>query len=128
MCDQLTNAVVSAFATLKAVAGVAVIYRRQVDDTEISLTAVRGKTELETQEANGLHTRANVADFLVVAADLIVDGERFEPEAGDRITETLNGETLTHEVMSPGGTMDAWTWSDAGRSVIRLHTKLVNRS
>lgn len=56
-------------------------------------------------------------DYLIPAADL-----GFEPERGDRITETINGTPTVYEIVAPLDEPD-WRWSDSGETRYRVHTK-----
>ena len=48
-----------------------------------------------------------------------------EPQEGDRIVRTVNGDALTLEVMRPGTGEPAWRYSDSSRTLFRLHLKRV---
>jgi hypothetical protein len=48
-----------------------------------------------------------------------------EPQDGDRITETLNGEPVTWEVC-PRDREPCWVWADSDHTRIRVHTRRVD--
>jgi hypothetical protein len=63
-------------------------------------------------------------DFLVAAADLVLGGNEIEPQAGDKIRETVDGTTYVYEVMAPKGE-PVWRWADGCRVLRRIHSKQV---
>lgn len=105
---------------LEYAAGVTVSYTRS--DTTVSITAVVGQT-LDVSQANtGTLTEYGERDYLIKATEITSLGE---PLIGDRITETLAGSSHVFEVMSPTNGEPAWRWSDAERTVYRVHCKRV---
>ena len=94
-----------------------VTYSRGEDDVEVS--AGRGSTEYTVD--NGLEAFVEPYeshDFLVVAADLVLDDEPIEPERGDIITD---GDENEYEVTAPNG-VDVYSADSFGR-IYRIHTK-----
>ena len=87
----------------------------------IGLAATIGRTRFESTDEYGrvLHTESR--DFLVRAADLMIDGTAVLPRPGDLIIEG----DLHYEVMSPAGEPE-WRWSDVNRSTLRIHTKQID--
>jgi hypothetical protein len=61
-------------------------------------------------------------DFILRAADLVIDGKTITPRSGDKITETIQGNERTYEVM-PAGQLGEASWLTADGSVLRVHTK-----
>lgn len=110
--------------TLQGAGGVSVTYTRGVQS--VTLTAWVGRTAFAQLPGTG--TGAAVIwgdrDYLVPAADLLLGGQVVTPQRGDRITEVIDGASLTFEVMAPGAE-PAWRYSDAGRQTLRVHTKKV---
>ena len=94
-----------------------VTYSRCEDEVEVS--AGRGSTEFSVD--NGLDAFVEPYqshDFLVVAADLELDGAAVEPERGDIITDEDDNE---YEVTAPAG-VDVYSADTFGR-IYRIHTK-----
>jgi hypothetical protein len=60
-------------------------------------------------------------DYLIRAENLPFG----TPRDGDRITETVDGAELTFDVQRPFTGEPAWRWSDAQRTVYRIHCKRV---
>jgi hypothetical protein len=100
----------------------AVTYCRGEELVEVSATV--GRTVFETADAYGVAERSESRDFLILAADLVLDGQAVLPERGDRIRETQYGKTFVYEVMAPGREPH-YRFSDAYRRTLRVHTKQV---
>jgi len=98
-----------------------VTYQRGIDSVVVPATI--GQTVFRFDSQDGATIRTVSRDFLIRAADLILNGLATEPQRGDRITETDGGKTFTYEVMSPGGNEPAWRYSDPYRRTLRIHTK-----
>lgn len=82
-----------------------------------ALNAVIGRAQVDGQDERGLVVSTTFHDFIVSAADLngIVTAP---PEEGDTIQD---GDQL-YEVrpLAPGA--GCWAWSDARKTVYRIHT------
>jgi len=96
-----------------------VVYSRAGDSTEVLATV--GRTTFDVSDEYGIAQHWESRDYLVLAADLAGFGL---PQRGDRITETVSGQTLVYEVLAPGGETP-WRWSDAYHRTLRIHTKQV---
>lgn len=125
MTSPFAIAIAGAADSLLSAAGVAVTYRRGIASVE--LTAVPGQTALEATGEIGVVAQFHTRDYLIRSADLVLSGDQVEPIQGDQIVEVdqASGRTRTYEVMSPGADMPAWRYCDHGRSIIRIHTKLI---
>lgn len=73
------------------------------------------------QEGGGYVTYGD-RDYLIPVAELTINGSRFEPEEGHRITEVIDGVEHKFDVMPPVGE-PSHRYSDPGRTVWRVHTK-----
>lgn len=94
--------------------GVTVVYARGA--TELSITAVPGRSNWEREEADGAIVHADTVDWFIAKADL---GALDEPADGDTIT--YDGRVFT--LMSPSSE-NPWRWCDgANRSRYRVHTR-----
>lgn len=102
---------------LKAHASSAVTYRRGSDEFEIQATV--GRSAFEQTDENGVVLRELATkDWIVSAADMLIDEVAIEPKSGDRITDA-NGKT--YQVTSVGG-QPPWRWSDEFQNMMRIHT------
>ena len=124
MIDVLQDGLTWLRDQLKANASQEVIYRRGAE--EVTLKAVIGRTLLKLDDGyGGVRMEWTDRDFLIAAEDLILGGQRVLPERGDRILETHDGKTLVYEVLAPGNEPE-WRWSDPYRTLLRIHTKLID--
>ena len=100
----------------------AVSYHRGGESVELDATV--GQTIFEVEREFGLE-RVESRDFLIRAADLLIGAAVVEPQAGDRIKETVGADVLVFEVIAPGAE-PPWRYSDPGRKTLRIHTKRVD--
>jgi len=108
---------------LKEHAARTVVYRRGAG--EVSVQATIGRTLLKLDDGyGGVRMEWTDRDFLIHAADLVLNGVAVLPERGDLIRETQGGKVIVYEVMAPGKE-PPWRWSDVFRKVLRVHTKQV---
>jgi len=108
---------------LKMHASRQVIYQRGVYSLTVQATV--GRTLLKLNDGyGGVRMVWTDRDFVIVADDLILGGQKTLPRRGDRIQETADGKTLTYEVLAPGNEPE-WRWSDPYRRLLRIHTKQI---
>jgi len=100
-------------------------YVRGSQTAEVPATV--GKTTFELDDGYGVLVRHESRDFLVLAADLVLDEVPTLPERGDRIRETHGSMTFTYEVTAPGKE-PCWRYSDPYRKTLRIHTREVEES
>lgn len=105
---------------MKAHVGRSVTYRRGGDS--VTVTATIGRTEFELDDEFGVLQKFESRDFLIPAADLVLNSVTVLPERGDEIDETQGGTTYTYEVMAPGKEPH-FRFSDPYRRTLRIHTK-----
>jgi len=101
----------------------AVVYER--DGWAIEVTATRSYRRYDVTDEYGASVRADSTDFLVLADDLRLAGERFAPQAGDRIRVRRGEAVDIYEVMAPGAGMSAAEPADPYTTAWRIHTKHV---
>lgn len=99
-----------------------VTYQRSANSVQIKATV--GRTVFEQADDFGVIQKTESRDFLVLAMDLVLNGERMLPKAGDRIREVQGDQAFVYEVMAPG-TEPPFRYSDAYRQTLRIHTKHV---
>ena len=124
--DTLTNIadiLAQSFQTLASTGGVSIRYVR--GDDVVDLTAVPGSTDYETETSGGIFESHQARDYLVLADDLKIGGDRVKPKRGDEIRETVAGEEVTFPVMALGGSRH-YDFSDPHRQILRVHSKQVN--
>lgn len=91
----------------------------------VEVLATIGRTDFEQVDEFGIVHKVQSRDFLIRAADLVLNAELTLPKAGDRIRETAGAQTFVYEVMAPG-TEPPWRYSDPYRKTLRVHTKHVS--
>lgn len=123
MSDLLADASAWLDQQRTAFMSIAVTYARGTS-TLNNLAASVGKTVFMIDNGVGFTERIEGRDYLVTAADLILDAAVVLPKPGDRIRETQGTKTFSYEVMAPGNE-PAYRYSDPYRKTLRIHTKLV---
>jgi len=124
MTDTIARDLALLRAQRKAHMGTAVTYRRGADSVEV--TATIGETPFRIAQGYGAEIVVRMRDYLIEAADLVLDGAEVLPEAGDRIEEVVGDDTYVHEVMGPGNGEPPWRWSGPDRGTLRVHAKHVD--
>ena len=97
-----------------------VVYQRGEDSVEVPATI--GTTVFNVDDGDGALLKFEARDYLILAADLLLDGNAILPKRGDCIRETSGSQVFTYEVMAPGDE-PCWRWSDGYRQTLRIHTK-----
>jgi len=100
-----------------------VTYVRGAESVELSATL--GQTTYEVADEFGTTVEAKATDFILSAADLVLSGQKSQPQPGDRIRVTVGDEVHVFEVMDLGGA-GHWRPSDPYGHTLRIHTKLVD--
>lgn len=101
----------------------AVTYRRGSESVVLTGKAWVGRTVFSrVPRDGGAAVVFGDRDYLIPAADLVVEGKRFEPERGHQVVEVIDGTERTFELISPAGE-PAWRWADPGRTFYRVHTQ-----
>ncbi len=109
-------------ATQRKHAASPVSYQR--GDSSIAVAAQAGRSNFTTQDGSGFYVDTEARDFLVTAADLVLDDIPVEPAAGDLIVVTGPDRCTqyVYEVMPPPGE-PAWRWADDYHVRYRIHVK-----
>ena len=121
MGNMLTIGVQWLSEQLKAHASHEVTYVRGVQ--RLPLSATIGQTAFEIDELGGIRVEHSDRDYIVTAADLVIDGRVVEPDRGDTIEESVGSETHVYEVMAPGSIQPYKL--DATGTLLRIHAKKV---
>ena len=102
------------------VGGRSIHYQRGESIAPMSARFCRIDTTID--ESSGVDVRAADQDWLIDAADLVIDGSPTSPLPGDRIIDGDLGDGKVYEVAKISG-MDAWRWSDPYQKTYHIHTK-----
>jgi hypothetical protein len=90
----------------------------------VVVLAAVGKTNFEIDTTSGVTETFESRDYIILAADLAINGTLLTPQRGDTITDVQGGQTLVYEVTGPGRE-PCWRWSNPYRTSMRIHTKQV---
>ena len=93
-------------------------------DDSVDVRAAIGKSVFEIVDSYGVMERVESRDYLVPAADLVLDDETTLPARGDRVKETDGAVVFVYEVMAPGNEPH-FIFSDPYRKTLRIHTKFI---
>jgi hypothetical protein len=113
-----SNATSALMATLKQAAGAAITYRRGANS--VPVTAVRGQSNIEIAQADGRVIQFTSSDWMIEAANLVINGTAVEPARGDTIEHMVGATTSTYEVLDP-----PFKPMDAGATAYRVYTKRI---
>jgi hypothetical protein len=124
MADILETGMTWLRDQLKTHRAKSVTYKRGAQSVVVSATI--GRTLVDTEDDNGLTIRAQVRDYLIQAADLVLAGQPVLPLRGDQIIEVDGATTYTHEVLPLGPAEEMYRWSDEYHKLLRIHTKQIS--
>ncbi|MDD5699441.1 MAG: hypothetical protein PHH77_12575 [Victivallaceae bacterium] len=99
---------------------VPVIYRRGGNSAGVPATV--GKTVFKVTDDYGRFQYIESRDYLISAADLVLNDAPILPEPGDEIVE----DGFVYEVMAPNNEPE-WRYSDSYRQTLRIHTKYIGK-
>jgi hypothetical protein len=123
MADLLQNGQAWLADQLKEHASRQVVYQRGAD--QVSVQATIGRTKMQLDDGyGGVRIEWTDRDYLIQAADLVLNAEQIVPERGDRVLDTNGVVTSIYEVMS-FGSEPPWRFSDPFGKLLRIHTKFV---
>jgi hypothetical protein len=93
--------------------------------TELALCVTPGRTSAVLEPIPGeSRLEYRDRDYILPSAQLVIEGAAITPQAGDRIRETIAGQSYLFELMAEEGE-PAWRYSDPSRRLLRIHTKQV---
>jgi hypothetical protein len=115
----VSDAIELAYHTARRTNGLSVVYSDGTNS--VTLNVIPGETTFERETTPGLYTTTHSQDFLILAAELILDGAVVLPQMGDTVTATIGGSSVTYQVTSPDGDRH-YRWSDPYKTVLRVFT------
>ena len=124
MADLLQTGAAWLAGQLQSHAGQTVTYSRSGASVEV--TATVGQSEYEASDVENYHTTIKMRDYIVNAADLVINGSAIKPQRGDQIRQVVDGETKVYEVLPPSSNSDVYENRDGREVIYRIHTKLVD--
>ncbi len=99
-----------------------VLYRR--GSLTVPVQAGKGRSTFELTDTSGILVEIESRDFLISAANLLLDEMPILPEVGDRIIETVGGKLHAYEV-SNFGSEKSYRFCDPYGYKLRIHTRYV---
>jgi hypothetical protein len=91
----------------------------------VALSATVGRSVFQVAAAEGMVETVERRDYLIRAADLVLDGAVTTPAVGDRIRETIGARVEVYEVMGAGQEKH-FRKSDPDGLTLRIHTAHVD--
>jgi len=123
MTNLLQDGVTWLGERLKESASVTIVYQRGPHVSD-DLTVTKSLHEYEVIDTDGIMTTIKSTDYLIHAADLIVNDTVITPRSDDRVTEVVGGVSQTYEVM-PLGPQKEYEPLDTDGVIMTVHTKRV---
>lgn len=123
MANRLASAARRLRGRIQQHASQAVLYSRS--GVTVGFDATAGKTEFDV-DSQGLVERIESHDWIFPARRLILAVGQTLPQAGDQITEPGGSTHYVYEVTRFGNN-PPYTFLDPGRTMLRVHTKLIKR-
>ena len=99
-----------------------IIYTRKFATTPVTLTGWFGRGLQTSSPDGGARTEISEREFFLTVADVTAAGLA-EPRVGDRLK--VDGEMVTWEIMTPQTGEPAFRFSDAERTMYRIHCQRV---
>ena len=100
----------------------ALAYTRAGSDA-VTLTGSQGKKLFKIQEPGKPVVYVESVDFLILAADLVIDDAATEPLIYDEISRVIGSEKRIYKVLPMGREIPIFEYSDTGKTLFRIHTK-----
>lgn len=110
-------------ATLQALRGVSVTYRRGA--VGVPVVAIPAKTIVEGADEANTITITRMRDWLIEADDLADGGELLTPEAGDEIEHATAARTVTYQVTMPAINMPVYREIGDLGEWLRVHSQKI---
>jgi hypothetical protein len=121
--SMMSSAVAVALDTIRTVTGRTVTYSDGTNS--VTLDATPSQRPYEVVDADGFQVWVRPWEFLITAADLVLDGSVVEPAAGHTIAVAEGGVTRTYEVQA-FGSLQPFEPADPARLSWRVRTRLVD--
>lgn len=119
MADMLADGAAWMAGQLASAAGRTVAYQRGASSATV--TATVGRSQFEAANQSGVIEVWESRDFLIQTSSFPFG----LPVRADRVVETVGGSQVTYEVATPRG-IPVYHYSDAFRSMLRVHTKAID--
>jgi|SRR5699024_3795541 len=124
--SDFAKQIAKGLSSIRDIAGRQITYKRGGES--LTLTAAVGDRNVDVATDYGVVEKVRVRQYLFSAKDLVLSNVKTQPQRGDLIVEIDAAVSRTYEITSPGGSVPDWQYSDAGRSTIRVFTRLIDES
>lgn len=122
--NLLQNAAAWLGSKLQTAGGRLITYQR-AGTSSGTISGVCSKVEYDVLDQNeGVITTVAFDDWMFTASELKISGTVITPRIGDQISETLNGNTITYEVL-PIDKRPCFEFADSSGILLTVHTKRV---
>lgn len=110
-------------STLSASDGVDVVYRRGTAEVELSGVVI-GETQFVQEVDEAVIAQWRGRDYFIAVSDLVLGETSITPEAGDRITQTVNGTDKEYEVVG-ASPEPCYRYTGPDEATFRIHAKQI---
>lgn len=98
----------------------------QDGNTIEDLKGTQGSTNWRVIDRDGFPIRKTSVDWIVKAEVLVIAGETVLPKRNDLIARVIGGVARVYQVLPFGDDEQEYRFMDAGRTMLRIHTKLIS--
>jgi len=124
MTDMLHDGMIHLRQQMRAFAARMVTYRRGT--SSVALLATPGLTRFWRDTTGQMEVWTQMKDWVLDAADLILDGQAVDPQESDEIIDIQDGVTRIYRVATPAG--DEQPWREIDEGALRIHTVLSEKT
>jgi len=117
----VSEAMKTHISSLKRMSGVDGVYRRDLD--EIEVTGVPGRVSTVGDVVSDLPVIDTDCEWLFDPRDLVMSGQRILPQERDEWEAEVGGERILFKVLPAIQDEDVYSWSNGHRSMIRVSMK-----
>ena len=118
MADLLETGATKMAALFTSHGSTSVVYNRGVESVTVSATI--GRTEFDLERDEVVVKQDSAKDFLIAAADLVLDGCQIEPQKGDLVRHVVGGVSKIYKVGEVRG-LPAFEPADQYGITLRIH-------
>lgn len=117
---DVASLITSAVKTARAAVGSSATYHSGSES--VALTVALGHSDFEITDEFGRLSSWRSRDFILLAAELVIGGERIEPQRGHYILLAAGGQVERYTVQHPDPKQPPWRYMDPTNTALRVHT------
>lgn len=118
---MMLRAIAGALRTARESAGIDVIV--VAGSHRIPVKAIRSDSDVDEVRGDGTVVAAKTVDWVIQAADLVVNGRPARPQRGFQIEQLVGDKTKTFEMMPADGGDSCYEPVGPQETAFRIHTK-----